>query len=141
MDENIPASIMLLGASNLARGYYSLTRCIKKNLGSRPARFFNALGPGRAYCASGGVMNVSYPPIGSSLIFSKVKGQPDKACRKVALLTDLGNDIMYGVSSAQIIAEIKNILQRFEDMDADALITPIPSTLISQLTRRGIVGK
>lgn len=134
MDNNLPVSIILLGASNLSRGYYSLTRCIKRNLEPRPVSFLSALGPGRAYCAFGGVMTAVYPPIGSSQIFSGAKGQPQTASRKIALITDLGNDIMYGIPPGKIIAEIKNILQRLEDMDADALITPIPSTLVSQLT-------
>ena len=134
MDKNLPVSIILLGASNLARGHYSLTRCIKRNLGSRPVAFFNALGPGRAYCAFGGVVGVTYPPIGSSQIFSEVKGQSQEARRKIALITDLGNDIMYGVQAEKIIAEIRAILERLENMDADALITPIPATLIPQLT-------
>jgi hypothetical protein len=134
MNKNIPASIILLGASNLARGYYSLTRCIKNNLGSRPVSFFNALGPGRAYCAFGGVMNVAYPPIGSSPVFSSAKGQAHEASRKIALLTDLGNDIMYGVPVEKIVAEIRRIIRQLETMDADTLITPVPATLISQLT-------
>ena len=134
MDKNIPASIILLGASNLARGYYSLTRCIKNNLGSRPVAFFNALGPGRAYCAFGGVMNVVYPPIGSSPLFSRAKGQAHEASQKIAFLTDLGNDIMYGVPVEKIVAEIRSIVRQLATMDADTLITPIPATLTSQLT-------
>ena len=123
-----------MGASNLSRGYDSLTRCLKRNLEPRPVNFLSALGPGRAYCAFGGAMTIAYPPIGSSQIFSEAKDQCPAACRKIALITDLGNDIMYGIPPEEIIAELKNILQRLEDMDADALITPIPATLISQLT-------
>ncbi len=134
MNKNIRASIILLGASNLSRGYYSLTRCIKNNLEPCSVDFFNALGPGRAYCASGGVFNVAYPPIGASLVFPTVKDRSDKPSRKIALLTDLGNDIMYGIPAEKIIEEIKRILGQLEALDADALITPIPATLLSQLT-------
>ncbi len=65
-------------------------------------------------------MGVTYPPIGSSQIFAEVKGQSQEACRKIALITDLGNDIMYGVQAEKIIAEIRAILERLENMHADA---------------------
>ncbi|MGV7220420.1 MAG: hypothetical protein ACQ9MH_02695 [Nitrospinales bacterium] len=134
MDKNLPVNIILLGASNLSRGYYGLTRCIKKNLHPQPVVFLNAIGPGRAYCARGGVFNASYPPIGSIPIVSELEKLGQNECHKIVLLSDIGNDIGYGIPAKKIIIELEKIVGKFEDMQADILICPIPSTLINKLT-------
>jgi hypothetical protein len=134
MDKDLPVNVILLGASNLSRGYYSLTRCIKKNLYPHPVNFINAIGPGRAYYACGGVLSASYPPIGSLPIFSIQDKFALKDGRNIVLLSDIGNDIAYGTPTENIIVELEKIVTKFEEMQADILICPIPSSLIDKLT-------
>ena len=136
MERDLPISVILLGASNLSRGYYSLTRCIKQNLDPLPVNFINAIGPGRAYCARGGVFNASYPPIGSIPILSELENIGQKDSHKIALLADIGNDIGYGTPTEKIIEELEKTVWQLEEMQADILICPIPSTLISKLSPR-----
>lgn len=133
LNSDLPVSIMLLGASNLSRGYHCLTRCLESNLKPRQVSFRSALGPGRGYCSDGGFLNVTYPPIKSCQLFSELP-DPAEGSRNVALVTDLGNDIMYGVHPDSLIEEIKTIHQKLLAGNADMLITPIPSTLVQQLT-------
>ena len=134
MDRDLPLNIILLGASNLSRGYYSLTGCIKKNLDPYPVNFLNAIGPGRAYCARGGVFNASYSPIASIPIISVLEEHGHRDGHIIVLLTDIGNDIAYGTPTEIIINELGKIVGQFEDVQADILICPIPSTLNSELT-------
>lgn len=133
-NSDLPISIILLGASNLSRGYQGLTHCLAKNLQPHPVTFLSALGPGRGYCGSGGVFNVTYPPIKTCEIFSQFKSKRRDSSRKIALIMDIGNDIMYGASGEEIIWDIKNIHSRLLDIGADTLIVPIASTLMKQLT-------
>ncbi|MCH8207825.1 MAG: hypothetical protein IIA62_02015 [Nitrospinae bacterium] len=133
LNSDPPVSIMLLGASNLSRGYHCLTRCLKSNLEPRPVSFRSALGPGRGYCSDGGFLNVTYPPIKSCQFLSELQDDAEGS-QKVALITDLGNDIMYGIDPDWLIVEIKNIHRKLLAGNADMLITPIPSTLVQQLT-------
>ena len=54
---------LFMGASNLSRGYSLLTRYLSRCLGVKNIEFLNALGPGRGFCAKGGIFNFIYPPI------------------------------------------------------------------------------
>lgn len=118
---------ILLGASNLSRAYQGLVHYLERGLHPRPVRFLNALGPGRGYCAPGGLLNVVYPPIGACGIL-------DSACmageeRILALVTDIGNDIMYDVPAAQIIDSLDKLFAQLKERGADILVTVIPRYL------------
>ena len=54
---------LFMGASNLSRGYSLLTRYLSRCLGVQNIEFLNALGPGRGFCAKGGMFNFIYQPI------------------------------------------------------------------------------
>jgi hypothetical protein len=93
-----PVLLVLLGASNLSRGCFALVKHIKSCLYPRKVDVLIASGPGRAYYTSGGLLNVSYPPIYASDIFEVAQNKSKSGYQVVALVTDIGNDIMYGVS-------------------------------------------
>ena len=62
---------VLLGASNLARGYSALTQQISQNISQ--VEFVNAMGPGRGYCARGGLLNFTYSPIGECRVMESAE--------------------------------------------------------------------
>lgn len=117
---------ILLGASNLARAYSGFARLLEEGVRPRPARFLNAMGPGRGYSRPGGFMSVVYPPIGSCGVFSAAREQADGAERAVALVADIGNDIMYGASAEDIVADLEAVFEKLRGLGADILATPIP---------------
>jgi hypothetical protein len=116
---------VLLGASNMARGYGALTSYMRKQVS--PIRFLNAFGPGRGYAVSGGVLNVTYPPIKDSGVFAAAH-IPNSRC-VLALVTDIGNDIMYGVAVDAIIAALQAVFERLQMLGARIFVTPIPQHL------------
>ena len=122
-----PILFIFLGASNLARGHYALANCLQRNLYPRPTQFMFALGPGRGYCAWGGLLNVVYSPIINSQIFSAVK--KNERCKIVAVVTDISNDIMYNVSPSDIKNCLRKIFKQLREFNALILTTPISSRL------------
>lgn len=117
---------ILLGASNLARAYSGFARLLEEGVRPRPARFLNAMGPGRGYSRPGGFVSVVYPPIGSCGLFSAAREQADGAERTVALVADIGNDIMYGASAEDVVAGLEAIFEKLRGLGADILAVPIP---------------
>ena len=114
---------VLLGASNLARGYSALTRHISKNISA--VEFLNALGPGRGYCARGGLLNFTYSPIGGCSVMKVAKVYGERGFRITVLLTDIGNDIMYGVPESSLIASLDTLIEKSLQMNAEVFLTSI----------------
>ncbi|MEE8269967.1 MAG: hypothetical protein V3R23_08110 [Nitrospinaceae bacterium] len=121
-----PVLLVLLGASNLSRGCFALVKHIKSCLYPRKVDVLIASGPGRAYYTSGGLLNVSYPPIYASDIFEVAQNKSKSGYQVVALVTDIGNDIMYGVSTEKVIETIQQIFARLQSMNAEIFYTTLP---------------
>ncbi len=122
-----PVLLVLLGASNLSRGCFALARHMKACLHPRKVDVVIACGPGRAYCTSGGLLNVVYPPIHSSDIFETAHKKSESGYHVVALVTDVGNDIMYDVPPEQVIETIQQIFTRLQSMNAEIFYTTLPA--------------
>jgi hypothetical protein len=114
---------VLLGASNLARGYSALTRHISKYISA--GEFLNALGPGRGYCARGGLLNFTYSPIGECRVMESAKVYAERGFRMTVLLTDVGNDIMYGVPESSLIECLDTLIEKSLRMNAEVFLTSI----------------
>jgi hypothetical protein len=121
-----PVLLILLGASNLSRGCFALVKHIKSCLYPRKVDVLIASGPGRAYYASGGLLNVVYPPIYASDIFEAAQKKSKSGYQVVALVTDIGNDIMYGVSTEKVIETVQQIFDRLQSMNAEIFYTTLP---------------
>ena len=121
-----PVLLILLGASNLSRGCFAFARHMKTCLHPRKLEVLIASGPGRAYYASGGLLNVSYPPICTSDIFEVAQNKSESGCQVVALVTDIGNDIMYGVSAEQVIETVQQVFDKLQSLNAEIFYTTLP---------------
>jgi len=131
-----PYLFIFLGASNLARGYGALADCLIHCLSPDPVEILHALGPGRGYSAEGGIFNITYPPIGSSGILESAKRRKEKARKVIALITDIGNDIMYGVPAPEITACLGTLLQKLNALEAEVFIHPIPLDFSKDVSER-----
>ena len=124
-----PVLFILFGASNLARSFYGLKLSIKRCIHPRPATFIHAMGPGRGYLGRGGILNTTYPPIIDCGILESIQKTRKPNQQIIALITDIGNDIMYGVHSEKIIEGLQNILDTLGEVTKNIFITPIPINL------------
>ena len=120
-----PILFLLMGASNLARGYSMLTQHLSECLGKNKTEFLNALGPGRGFCARGGIFNITYSPIKDCRIIESAEKKSKEALLTVALITDIGNDLMYGVSADTLIASLDLMIDEILKWDAEIFLTPI----------------
>ena len=114
---------VLLGASNLARGYSALTRHLSQSIS--PIRFINALGPGRGYCVRGGLLNFSYTPIGECRVMKSAESFAEQGGRVAVLLTDIGNDIMYGIPGESLIECLDALIEKARHWNAEIFVTSI----------------
>jgi len=119
----LPFLFLFLGASNLARGYFLLTHQLSRCL-NKP-KFLNALGPGRGFCARGGMFNFTYPPIQDCRVIESAEKKLKNSMRTAVLITDLGNDLMYGVSADTLIECLDRMINRMIEWDADIFLTSI----------------
>jgi hypothetical protein len=120
-----PIVFLLMGASNLARGYSMLTHHFSKCLEKNKIEFLNALGPGRGFCARGGIFNITYSPIQDCRIIESAEKKSKEALYTVVLITDIGNDLMYGVSADTLIVSLDIMIEKILKWDADIFLTSI----------------
>lgn len=125
---------VLLGASNLARGYSALTRHLSKNVSA--VEFLNAMGPGRGYCARGGLFNFTYSPIGECRIMESANVYAERGFRITMLLTDMGNDIMYGVSESSLIECLDTLIEKSLRLNAKVFVTSIHVDVSKDLSKQ-----
>ena len=121
-----PVLLILLGASNLSRGCYAFARHMQNCLRPRSVDVLIASGPGRGYCVPGGLLNINYPPICSSEIFELALKKSESGCRVIALVTDIGNDIMYDVSAEKLTETIQQIFAKLKSMNAEIFYNTLP---------------
>jgi hypothetical protein len=125
-----------MGASNLARGYSALADCLVRCLAPEPVEILHAMGPGRGYCAEGGFLKIKYPPIGSCGILQSAIERAEKARRVIALITDIGSDIMYGVPVSELISCLNTLIQKLNAIDAEVFVHPIPLDFSEDVPKR-----
>jgi hypothetical protein len=121
-----PVLLILLGASNLSRGCYVFAKHMQTCLRPRSVEVLIACGPGRGYCVPGGLLNINYPPICSSDIFEVAQKKSESGYRVIALVTDIGNDIMYSVSAEKLTETIQQIFVTFRSMNAEVFYNTLP---------------
>ncbi|MBC8287870.1 MAG: hypothetical protein H8E42_10405 [Nitrospinae bacterium] len=132
--EHTESLFVLLGASNLARGHSALTRHISQNISG--SEFVNALGPGRGYCARGGLLNFTYSPIGGCRVMESARVYAERGFRVIVLLTDIGNDIMYGVPEKSLIECLDTLIEKSLRLNAEVFVTAIHVDVCKDMGKR-----
>lgn len=108
------ARLILLGASNLTRGISTVVETAGLMLGS-PLEIFAALGHGRSLGMRSRVFVRSLPGILECGIWDALEEAKHQAGQSsIALITDIGNDIMYGAPPERIAGWIEQCIDRLE---------------------------
>ncbi len=123
--------VVLLGASNLARGISTVVGTAQALLGS-PLEFFIAMGHGRSYGRASRVLGRSLPGIDGCGLWDALGDAV--STQTYALITDIGNDIVYGYDVKMIAAWIEQCLKRLQALDARTIITRLPVESIESLS-------
>ena len=118
-----PRRIVLLGASNLTRGISAVLVEAERHFGS-PLEVYAALGHGRSYGMTSRILFRSLPGITECGIWNALAALP--AAPTAALVTDVGNDLLYGATPATILHWVDECLRRLAERNARAVLTLLP---------------
>lgn len=122
--------VVLLGASNLTRGISTVVGT-SQLLFREPLRVLAALGHGRSYGRPSTVLFRTLPGILDCGLWESLRSGP--TLPTTALITDIGNDIMYGVEVPQILQWVDAAVSRLQQAGARVSLTLLPLESISRL--------
>ncbi len=122
--------LVALGASNLTRGLSAVVTTAREAWGPE-VEVLAALGHGRSYGASSQFLLRSLPGIlECGLWRALVEGGPAPTR---ALVTDVGNDILYGHDARQILGWVEECVARLQAVSDDVALTDLPLAAIRRL--------
>lgn len=123
---------ILLGASNLKISLPSLLAGLRCRAGG-PVEALAACGHGRSYGAWSRFLFVRrLPGIAGCGLWEALEALPPR--RPLALLTDAGNDLVYGASPEEIAGWIGTCLDRLARHEAETVLTLLPLPRLEKLT-------
>jgi hypothetical protein len=123
--------VVVLGASNLTRGLQAVVATARGRWG-RDVEILAALGLGRSYGMPSRVLVRTLPGILHSGLWTELKRRPPVPTR--AIVTDVGNDILYGASPGQILAWVDECLSRLSEHTADITVAGLPVHSLQRLS-------
>jgi len=127
-----PSRLVALGASNLTRGLPQLLR-VSGAGGAGPLEFLGALGLGRSYGLRSRVLFRSLPSILDCGLWSRLSRLPPVPT--TALVTDVGNDILYGASVDSLSGWVEECVVRLQNAGARVVVLGLPLASIGKVSR------
>jgi hypothetical protein len=124
---------VLLGASNLTVSFPLIINSLRSHE-REPVEILAAHGHGRSYGIRSRFLFRSLPGITKARLWEVLDDLPSSA-KTFALLTDVGNDLLYSVTVQQITQWIEQCLQLLRKLDANVVMTELPIDSVLQLTR------
>jgi hypothetical protein len=122
--------VILLGASNLRRSLPMIVR-VAQSIWREPLEIMAAIGHGRSFGQDSRVLGRKISGILSCRLWDDLKRRPTLPTS--ALVTDIGNDILYEVAPNRLIGWVAECLDRLVRIDAHTVVTELPVASVSQL--------
>jgi len=123
--------VVALGASNLTLGFPAVVSSARAAWGPN-VEVLAALGHGRSYGAHSRVLFRRLPGILESGLWPALESRPRVATR--GLVTDVGNDILYGFSAEQTLEWVEEAVRRLSRVTRDVVVADLPLAGISRLS-------
>jgi hypothetical protein len=123
--------VVLLGASNLSQGISTVVETAQ-NICRQPVQVLAAAGFGRSYGIDSRVLGRTLPGIIHCGLWETLAQQTE--IPTTALVTDIGNDILYGVEVPQILEWVKTVIDRLQQAQARICLTLLPPIEPSNLS-------
>jgi hypothetical protein len=124
--------VVALGASNLTRGFQTVVSTARAAWGPN-VEVVAALGHGRSYGAHSRLVIRTLPGILESGLWRQLESLSAVPTR--ALVTDVGNDILYGFSAKQTLTWAAEAVERLQKFTRDIVLTDLPLASIRRLSR------
>lgn len=122
---------ILLGASNLLRSMPAVLDAALLSRGG-PLEMFFACGHGRSYGLTSRILGRALPGIVQCGLWEALAERPK--VETTALVTDIGNDLLYGVPPQQIAGWVETCLDRLLALGARPVITALPLANLATLS-------
>jgi hypothetical protein len=123
--------VVALGASNLTRGLHTVVSTARTEWGP-DVEVLGALGHGRSYGAASRTVVRTLPGLLQSGLWQTLSSLPPARTR--GLVTDIGNDIIYGFSADQILEWVEETVDRLQEFTADIVLTDLPLPSVRRLS-------
>ncbi|MFM7185025.1 MAG: hypothetical protein ACKO4Z_09670 [Planctomycetota bacterium] len=130
-----PTTVVVCGASNVSRGLARLAAVVGGR-SSGPVDLFVTAGHGRSYGANSRVAARRLPSILGSGLWRAIDRQDRGSAGRagpVALVTDVGNDLLYGFTVSQVAGWVRESVRRLTDTGAAIVITGLPLASIARV--------
>lgn len=125
--------IILLGASNLTRDFPLILRLLRSSLQS-PLDIYTAMGHGRSYGNWSRVLYRALPGITRCELWDAFPAAHAGNITPLALLTDIGNDLIYGQSTDTILSWVEHCIHQLLNRQAQITITLLPEASLARLS-------
>jgi hypothetical protein len=126
--------VVLLGASNLAIGLPLIVQQLFAGL-PRPLEIFAACGHGRSFCTWSRVLFRALPGIDRCGLWTDLdQAAESRESRTLALVTDVGNDLIYGSSPQVISRRVETCLEALARHRAEVVVTRLPLASVERLS-------
>jgi hypothetical protein len=122
--------VILLGASNLTRSFPTVVATVRQTW-SEPIEIMAAMGHGRSYGQDSSILGRKFSGIFPCALWRDLQSRP--ALPTAALVTDIGNDILYGVSPDQMLEWVERCLDQLAEAGAAMIVTQLPVPSIERL--------
>ena len=121
--------LVVLGASNVTRSLATAI-CTARHLWNEPVDLMIAAGHGRSYGSTSNLLGRKLPGILQCRLWDELGARPPRDT--YAVITDLGNDIVYGFEPPLIAQWLEACLKRLSGCKR-LVITELPLETVSQL--------
>lgn len=129
-----PQTVILLGASNLARAFPVVLGSLRQGLAD-PLAISVAMGHGRSFGQWSRLLGRALPGINQSGLWPHLFAQRrDDGPAPLAALTDVGNDLMYGTSAATLLDWLEFALQQLDALRARTVMLSLPMASLARLS-------
>ena len=118
-----PRRAIFLGASNLVNGLATILDVARQMWGG-PLDVLAAIGHGRSYGLRKSVLGRALPGIDECGLWPALQGRAPAPT--AALVTDIGNDLLYDVDVPQIAGWVEACVDRLQRAGARIVLTPLP---------------
>jgi hypothetical protein len=125
--------VILLGASNLVRSISTVVETARE-IWREPVEIMAAIGHGRSYGRDSRVLGRKIPGIFPCALWKDLQNRPPLPT--AALVTDVGNDLGYGVDVAELVSWVDGCLTHLDRAHATTIITELPLARLERLSER-----
>jgi len=130
---NFESRLVLLGASNLTLGFPWVVN-LAQRLWGNSVEILAALGYGRSYGMQSRVLGRGLPGILQSGLWKQLEKSGSKSTS--AIVTDIGNDILYQVPVPQILDWVTECVRRLQRVESKIVLVDLPLANLADLSER-----